>query len=141
MKKPKQPRPLSSHLREDIYKIATWVSEQTDVSLSAMLSGNRRREIITARHALIYLAHKHLKTATLCNIGEFIGRDHSTIIHAKEAVQDSLDLPWDNRYTFVKKYLPENQASPFEILTNYFEKHYSIVINEQDFNAIADVMF
>jgi chromosomal replication initiator protein len=59
-----------------------------DVSYSLMNTKTRKREIVEARQVAMYYL-KSLTIMTLREVGElFGGRDHSTVIHARQTVED-----------------------------------------------------
>jgi chromosomal replication initiator protein len=62
-----------------------------------MLRGRtRKREVVQARQISMYLAKKFTKQS-LKSIGDsFGGRDHSTVIHSCQAVEDLMDT--DRRF-------------------------------------------
>lgn len=79
-------RPLTL---DDIIQI---VSKHYGVSESDVLSRSRKREFVTARQVIIYLAQKHTKMPAN-RIGKLIGgRDHSTVIHSCEQVDNRLKI-------------------------------------------------
>lgn len=64
------------------------VSEETEISYQLMVDRTREREIVQARHLAMSFIKQH-NTISLSQIGKiFGGRDHSTIIHAIDIVQD-----------------------------------------------------
>ncbi|OJW71316.1 MAG: chromosomal replication initiation protein DnaA [Candidatus Amoebophilus sp. 36-38] len=66
------------------------VTEHFNVSLESIKSKTRKKEIVIARQVAMYLA-KQYTNHSLKSIGEFCGgRDHSTVIHAIQAVNDML---------------------------------------------------
>jgi chromosomal replication initiator protein len=67
------------------------VSDYFGVSVDLMKSKTRKREIVQARQISMYFA-KQLTQASLKNIGMYFGgRDHSTVIHACQTVNDLID--------------------------------------------------
>jgi len=57
---------------------------------------SRKREVVKVRQIAMYLMAKHSKI-TLKNIGEhFGGKNHSTVIYAKQTVEDLMDS--DKKY-------------------------------------------
>jgi chromosomal replication initiator protein len=59
-----------------------------DVPYSLMNTKTRKREIVEARQVAMYYL-KSLTIMTLREVGElFGGRDHSTVIHARQTVED-----------------------------------------------------
>jgi chromosomal replication initiator protein len=66
--------------------------------VEAVKSKTRKREIVQARQIAMYFA-KDLTKASLKNIGmHFGGRDHSTVIHACQTVNDLMDTDKKFRY-------------------------------------------
>ena len=79
----------SLHLTID--EIITIVSETFDTRPEYIVGKSRKREIVLARHAAMYLAKEYTQQS-LKSIGlHFAGRDHSTVIHAIKAVEARLD--------------------------------------------------
>lgn len=66
------------------------VSEHFKVSLDALKSKLKKREIVIPRQVAMYFCKRYTQL-TLALIGEnFGGRDHSTVIHALESVEDMM---------------------------------------------------
>jgi hypothetical protein len=64
-----------------------------------ILGKSRKSEVVLVRHACQALCNKYKfpEACTLKSIGSYFGgRDHSTIIHAARAVQESLEDPRNN---------------------------------------------
>lgn len=59
-------------------------------------SGRRLRDHVIVRQSLMYYLRQ--KGHTLKSIGKFFGRDHSTVIHAVEAVENWKALPKNYKY-------------------------------------------
>jgi|GEM_PF-6872007 len=67
------------------------VSLDTDITPNQMESKTRKREIAFARQVAMHLISAHT-SLSLKSIGfEFGFRDHSTVIHAKQTIQDLRD--------------------------------------------------
>lgn len=67
------------------------VSDYYTLTVDQLKSKTRKREIVQARQISMYFA-KQLTKASLKNIGmHFGGRDHSTVIHACQTVNDLMD--------------------------------------------------
>ena len=74
-------RPLTV---EDIVQT---VCDHYNVSVEAMGSRSRRRELVIARQVAMYLAQKHTKMPA-ARIGKLVaGRDHSTVVHSCKTVE------------------------------------------------------
>jgi chromosomal replication initiator protein len=66
------------------------VAEYFKVDLESMKSKTKKREIVIPRQVSMYLCKRYTQL-TLALIGEnFGGRDHSTVIHALESVEDMM---------------------------------------------------
>ena len=66
------------------------VTEYFNISLESIKSKTRKKEIVIARHVAMYLA-KQYTNHSLKSIGNYCGgRDHSTVLHAIQAVNDML---------------------------------------------------
>jgi chromosomal replication initiator protein len=73
---------------EDIQRI---VCEHLDVSDEQIRGKTRKREVVRARQIAMYFAKQHTEHS-LKDIGlHFGGRDHSTVIHANNTVDDRMD--------------------------------------------------
>jgi chromosomal replication initiator protein len=60
-----------------------------DVPYSLMNTKTRKREIVEARQVAMYYLYKLINGISLKSVGElFGGRDHSTVIHARQTVED-----------------------------------------------------
>lgn len=81
-----EPKPLSI---EEIQKV---VAAAFDVSTAQLAARTRTRNVVSARHVAMYFA-KEMTAHSLKSIGlRFGGRDHSTVIHACNAVDDRMDV-------------------------------------------------
>ena len=87
------------------------VSALEGVSIEQIKGRSRRVENVTARQVVMYLLRKNHQIG-LVTIGHVLGgRDHSTVIHGIECVEDGLMQPWNDRFDAVKKipkYMPES---------------------------------
>jgi chromosomal replication initiator protein len=73
-----------------IEQIQRMVSEYLDVPFDLLRAKTRKQEVVHARQVSMYLA-KELTNSSLKTIGlHFGGRDHSTVIHACQTVDDRL---------------------------------------------------
>ena len=68
------------------------VSELTGVELKDILGNKRERQRVEARHVTIYLIKKYCPSLTLKTIGGYFNRDHTTVIHSINNVNDKLDI-------------------------------------------------
>jgi len=79
-------------VRLEIEDIQRSVAQYYGLSAELLSAKTRKREVVTARHVAMHFC-KHLTTHSLKSIGlRFGGRDHSTVIHACNAIGDRLDL-------------------------------------------------
>ena len=79
------------------------VSALEGVSIEQIKGRSRKVECVTARQIVMYLLRKHHQIG-LVTIGLVLGgRDHSTVIHGIECVEDALFQPWNNRFASVDK--------------------------------------
>ena len=88
------------------------VSEHFNMPLEMLKSKTRKRNIVQARQISMYFAKNFTKTS-LVNIGKcFGGRDHSTVIHACQTVQDLMqtDSRFKSRVQEIEKILQINFA-------------------------------
>lgn len=74
----------------DISAIAEAVSETTGIPVDEMMGPRRFRKIVDARHAAFYVAWSVGHTTT--DIGRYFGRDHSTVVVARDKVMSMLDF-------------------------------------------------
>jgi len=73
-----------------IEQIQRIVCEFFDIPEDLLRAKTRKQEVVTARQVAMFLA-KELTNASLKTIGlHFGGRDHSTVIHAYQAVEDRM---------------------------------------------------
>ena len=79
---------LSKHVNEAI--ILKAVAEFYGVSLEAMAGPNRRKEIVEPRQVAMYLL-RDISDLSYPYIGEKLGRDHTTAIHAHEKINNEIN--------------------------------------------------
>ncbi len=74
----------------DISTIIAVVSKFFDIDESLLRLKTKRQEIVTARHAAMYLS-KELTNCSLQTIGaHFGGRNHATVIHAVKCIEEEI---------------------------------------------------
>lgn len=81
------------------------VSEYYGINLEDLKAKTRKKEIVTARQVAMYFS-KEFTNHSLKSIGyHFGGRDHSTVIHAVQNVNDYMenDVPYRNSVNELKK--------------------------------------
>jgi chromosomal replication initiation ATPase DnaA len=83
-----------------LQEITIIVCENSEVSYNDVISKSRKREFVRARYICYKIAREVFKY-TQKSIGEFYGqRDHSTIIHGLDTINDWLDMCYEpeNKY-------------------------------------------
>jgi chromosomal replication initiator protein len=76
----------------DIDYIQKTISETFKIDLEKLKAKTRKKEVVIARQVAMYFA-KEYTNYSLKTIGDhFGGRDHSTVIHAVQCVNDMMDL-------------------------------------------------
>jgi chromosomal replication initiator protein len=79
------------HTEVSIDYIQKTVAAHYSIPLENLKSKSRKRELVTARQVAMYFSKKYTNHS-LKSIGYYFGgRDHSTVIHALQAVNDMLD--------------------------------------------------
>ena len=74
-----------------IEKIRDIVCDYFSLSVEAISTKSRKREVVQARQIAMYLSKQHTKNS-LASIGEAIGqRDHATVLHACKIVNDLME--------------------------------------------------
>jgi len=90
----------------DIEDIQEIVSRSLKIPVSVICGESRDINIVRARHIAIYLIFKDFEDVGLKAIGMAMGgKHHSTIIHAKNKVQQSLDNQLNNKQLHTEYYL------------------------------------
>ncbi len=80
----------------NVEEIQRLVAEFYDIPPDLLRAKTRKQEIVSARQVAMYLA-KEMTNCSLKTIGlHFGGRDHSTVIHAYQSVEDQIKL--DTKY-------------------------------------------
>lgn len=75
-----------------VEEIQRLVAEYFDISVDLLRAKTRKQEIVNARQIAMYLA-KDLTNSSLKTIGlNFGGRDHSTVIHACQTVDEQISV-------------------------------------------------
>jgi chromosomal replication initiator protein len=75
-----------------VEQIRDLVCEHFSLSVDAISTRSRKREVVQARQIAMYLS-KHLTKNSLSSIGDLIGqRDHATVLHACKIVTDLMEI-------------------------------------------------
>lgn len=72
-------------------KVLEVVEEVCGFSYEGLKKKNKSRDRVLARNLVYYVLRSSSKTITLKLIGVWFGKDHTTIIHGVQTVQDLLD--------------------------------------------------
>ncbi|MDR1719959.1 MAG: chromosomal replication initiator protein DnaA [Dysgonamonadaceae bacterium] len=82
----------ASQQKITVEKIQHIVSDYFKITLDAVHSRSRKREIVQARQVMMFLSKKYTDYSYSL-IGNIVGkRNHATVLYACKAVQDSLDI-------------------------------------------------
>jgi chromosomal replication initiator protein len=101
-------------VNNDVESIQELLSEFYGVSISDMKGKTRKREVVIARQLAIYFI-KATTTLTLKAIGSNFGtRDHSTVIHSLETVQNLCDT--DKK--FLRQFLEIKKRIKYPVSNN-----------------------
>jgi chromosomal replication initiator protein len=80
-----------THKVNTVEKIRDVVCEYFSLTVDAISTKSRKREVVQARQIAMYLS-KQLTKSSLASIGSTIGqRDHATVLHACKIVNDLMD--------------------------------------------------
>jgi len=75
-----------------VEQIRDLVCEHFSLSVDAISTRSRKREVVQARQIAMYLSKHHTKNS-LSSIGDLIGqRDHATVLHACKIVTDLMEI-------------------------------------------------
>lgn len=73
-----------------------------DVLKSALISKSRKKELVRSRYICMHVMRenvkvldkkKHLKQISFKQIGSYFERDHTTVIHAIDTIENDLSVP------------------------------------------------
>lgn len=78
-----------SEPRVTIRAIAVMAASDFGISMGALRSSTRSKEVVFARQAVMYLAVEQLGR-TLAETGHFFGRDHTTVLHGVRRAADRI---------------------------------------------------
>ena len=74
-----------------LVEICRVISKYFGISMRDLKGRSRQRGIVFPRQILMYLAHESYDHS-LQKIGDFLGRDHSTVLHGCQMIKDKLGL-------------------------------------------------
>lgn len=88
-----------------VEKIRDIVCDYFSLSVDAISTRSRKREVVQARQIAMYLSKQHTQSS-LSSIGSLIGqRDHATVLHACKIVTDLMEI--DKNFRFSVKEIEE----------------------------------
>lgn len=75
-------------------KIIEKVSEYYKIQIKDIKGRSRKREFVKARFISMYLIRNNT-SLKLKTIGDIVGRDHTTVLHSLQTIQNTLSLHYD----------------------------------------------
>lgn len=76
--------------------VAEKVSCFCRVPMHKFFQRNRKKEVVSARHILIWILRKKLMM-TCTDIAKYLDLDHTTVLHSVKRVEDQMDVYQDYR--------------------------------------------
>ena len=73
-------------------RVFNMVCTYLDVDGEEVKSPTRKAPVAEARHVFCFLAYHSIAAHTLKEIGQHINRDHASVLHGKNRIQDFLDF-------------------------------------------------
>jgi chromosomal replication initiation ATPase DnaA len=90
--------PIVLNSKYQVDNIIKTCSNYFRIPFESLQSNTRMRNVVVARHITMWYLLTNTKM-TLSEVGRIFGnRDHTTVIHAKKSVNDSLTSKFDNEY-------------------------------------------
>lgn len=80
---------------KELLEILQKVCDASGIMPHDILSKTRKREVVIARQLFCYLTMTYYNY-TLVQVGRFLNRDHSTVIHSVNAYTDYLQMKYKN---------------------------------------------
>lgn len=80
---------------KELLEILQKVCDASGIMPHDILSKTRKREVVIARQLFCYLTMTYYNF-TLVQVGRFLSRDHSTVIHSVNAYTDYLQMKYKN---------------------------------------------
>ena len=68
------------------------VCNYLDVEGDDVKGRTRKQDVAEARHVFCYLAYHSIANHTLKEVGDYIERDHATVLHSKNRIMNFLDF-------------------------------------------------
>lgn len=95
--------------REATYeRVTRVVAQHLEIPFKDVFKKCRKRELCLVRQISMYLIKKHCRTFTLKSLGIYFGgRDHSTVIHAVDAITNLMwsDPELKSRVEYIEGYI------------------------------------
>ncbi len=82
----------NDYISNEMQRIADVISDATGITVEAIKSKSRKREVVIARHFFFYFARKFF---ILREIGEFSNNNHATVLFGKNKVKS--EMSYDKR--------------------------------------------
>ena len=70
------------------------ISEYYKIQIKDIKGRSRKREFVKARFISMYLIRNNT-SLKLKTIGDIVGRDHTTVLHSLQTIQNTLSLHYD----------------------------------------------
>lgn len=86
----------------DIAAIQKMVADFYNLSYDILLSKSRKREIVQARQITMFLAKKFTRNSYKAIGQHFSGKDHTTVIHSCQTVENLLETDFEYKEQFLK---------------------------------------
>jgi chromosomal replication initiator protein len=83
---------------KELTEILQRVCDSSGIMPHDIISKNRKREIVIARQLFCYITIKYFNY-TLVQVGRFLNRHHSTVIHSVNAYTDYLQMKYKKETT------------------------------------------
>lgn len=81
--------------KKDLYSIIHIACDMLGTSYEKVVSKSRKRELVKDRQVIMWILYNDAHGSLAKIGGEFNGRDHSTVIHSKYAVDDGISTKDD----------------------------------------------
>ena len=75
-------------------KIIETVSNYYNIQIKDIKGKSRKRQFVKARFISMYLIRNNTELK-LKTIGDIVGRDHTTVIHSLQTIQNTINLHYD----------------------------------------------
>lgn len=113
-------------------EIISFVVNRTGITRDQLRSKSRKAEIVNARQGAMWLLC-YFSDKTLDQIGEmFGGRDHSTVIHSRDNVDDKHSLAMDKSFQWVKEFVPSYSSRQAQQEPVRHKHDYRMVMEEYE---------